>query len=108
MEYGERQNKFFDSSIRRAKRIGKISPFLYVGDDGSVYEIIKHRPYGMFQSFKLIVPANNEPKYKTCKECGQIHNELESRAYDDVPTSIDVIKELGKKKPSPIKVDRKS
>jgi hypothetical protein len=76
-----------------------------VGSDVSVYKITK---FGFFQKYNQVVEADNESEYKTCKECGQIHNELASRTYEDISTSIDVIKELGKKKPLPIEVDRKS
>jgi hypothetical protein len=102
------QDKVFPSSNGIAIRIDHVSPLHYVRQDGSMFEISESNSGPLFQKYKLIVPRDNEPDYETCKECGQIHNELASRTYDNVPTSIDVIRELGKKKPLPIEVDRKS
>lgn len=108
-------NKHFDSSKGFSKygrvKVGpikKVRSVPHVGDDESVFEIKALEPNGLFRKYKRIVQAESQEKYERCKECVQIHNELASRTYDDVPTSIDVIKELGKKKPLPIEADQKS
>lgn len=99
------KDKHFPNSVRLSTCIDKADPILYIGDDGSAYEVEK---YGLFQKYKQVVEADTEPEYETCKDCGQMHNELASRTYDDVPTSIDVIKELGKKSPLSVEVNQKS
>jgi hypothetical protein len=96
--------KVFDSSTRRATQIDRVDSLLY-SSDSSVYKIIK---FGLFWKYKQVVEADNETEYEICKECSQIHNELASKTYDDVSTNIDVIAELGKKKPLSLEVDLKS
>jgi hypothetical protein len=94
LEYNEGKDKFFHNGRAKAGSIKKVRSELYVGSDGSVYEIDR---FGLFQKYKQIVPADNEPEYETCKECGQVHNGLANRTYSDIKTSIDVVLELFRK-----------
>lgn len=67
----------------KAIRIKNLDTSLYVGDNGSVYEVTKHGPYGLFFRYRQIVESDNEPEYETCKECGQVHNEVAHRTYEN-------------------------
>lgn len=96
--YHETIDKVFHSK-RKAIQIGSIDPLLYVGEDGSVFEISKCQSNPLFQKYQLRVPSDDESDYETCKECGHIHNELAHRIHVDIKTSIDVISEhFGKAK----------
>lgn len=90
-------NKDFGSSTGRATRIRKIAPLFYFGDDGSVFEILKCKTNPLFQKYKQIVETYPPEEYETCKECSQVHNELENRTYNDIKTSIEVVSELFRK-----------
>ena len=93
LEHNEGKDKFFHKGRVKAGSIKKVRSELYIGS-GSVYEIDR---CGLFQKYKQIVPADNEPEYETCKECGQVHNGLANRTYNDIKTSIDVVSELFRK-----------
>ena len=90
-------NKDFGSSTGRATRIRKIAPLFYFGEDGSIFELLKCKTNPLFQKYKQIVETDFPEECETCKECGQVHNELANRTYSDIKTSIDVVSELFRK-----------
>lgn len=96
-------NKHFDFSrgftkFARVKAgdIRKVRSTLYLGGDGSVFEITTLES-GLFQRYRQVVKADTQEEYETCKECSQVHNELANRTYSDIKTSIDVVSELFRK-----------
>jgi len=68
----------------------KVISTLYLGGDGSVFEITPLES-GLFQRYRQVVKADTQEEYEMCKECGQVHNELANRTYSDIKTSIDVV-----------------
>ena len=90
--------KVFNPSKWTATQIVSIDPLLYVGHDGSVFEISKNESSPLFQKYILLVSPDDEPEYEVCKQCGHIHNDISFRSYYDTKTSINVISEFGKGK----------